>query len=214
MHELFYNTKAVGFDLDGTFYETKGEIDNRIRTKLAEKILEINPSLLNIDSARDYFEKRYANSHSSTRILKEAGYGEDALAIRDWCLANANVLDLIKPNKNLANILERMSEKYELNLLTNSPKQLSLIKLDRLGINAEIFYLKFFDSRKLEGESFEEMISFSKFPAEEHVYVGDSLTSDILPAKRLGMKTIAISSNINEASITINNIREIENLLL
>jgi FMN phosphatase YigB (HAD superfamily) len=214
MNKLFYNTNAVGFDLDGTFYETKGEIDNRIRTKLAEKILEINPNFLDVDSARDYFEKRYAEGNSSTRILKEAGYGEYASTMRDWCLANADILDLIKPNKNLVSILERMSEKYELNLITSSPKQLSLNKLERLGITAEIFYLKFFDSRKSDGESFKEMISFSNFPAEEHVYIGDSLISDILPAKRLGMKTIAVDSNINEASITINNINEIENLLL
>jgi len=210
----FENVSAVDFDLDGTLYPTKGEIDDRIRIKIAEKILDINPGFQNVQKARDYFEERYGVLQGGTKVLREVGYKDNAEEMMDWCLANADILDLIEPNNELAGILSAMKKKYELNLLTSSPEELSLSKLERLGINPDLFYLKFFSASKSDRVGFHTLAHFSVYPAKEHVYVGDSLKSDILPAKNLGMKTIAVGSDILEADVSIKNINNLKDILL
>ena len=52
MNEVFRTTYAVGFDLDGTLYPPNAEIDNRIRNKISERILEKKPEFGNIETAR------------------------------------------------------------------------------------------------------------------------------------------------------------------
>ena len=64
MEEGLREVKAVGFDLDGTLYSTTLEIDERIRTRIAEKILKKVSSLGSIKRARDYFEGEYRKTGS------------------------------------------------------------------------------------------------------------------------------------------------------
>lgn len=213
MNYLLKDVRAVDFDLDGTFYPTTGEIDNRIRNKISEKILELKPEFKGIGSARAYFEERYSELQGGRKVLKEAGY-KNASKVMEDCLAKADVLDLIQPNKELNGILVVMNKKYELNLLTSSPEELSLSKLEMLGIDPGLFSQKLFSASKSDGTDFHTIVHWSVYPAFEHAYVGDRLKSDIFPAKKLGMKTVAVWSEIPEADVSIKSINEIGGLFL
>ena len=67
---------------------------------------------------------------------------------------------------------------------------------------------------KLDGSIFKYFLNKSPYPPEQHVYVGDSLNADIIPAKSLGMKTIAIGKDIFDADFSIKEIYNLESLLL
>jgi FMN phosphatase YigB (HAD superfamily) len=215
----FENIQAVGFDLDGTLYPGVPEIDNRVRTQISQKLMGKDPSLKNIEIARSFFEKRYLELHSGTRILAEVGY-DNASEIMDDCLARADVLDLIKPNLELFDILEKLKEKYVVYLLTSSPKNLSLLKLEKLGINPNVFDFMFCSDfpreglSKTSGAAFDYVIEKIGIDAKSHLFFGDRKKSDIIPAKSKGMKTVAVWKEVPEADLSIKNINQIDSLLL
>lgn len=218
MSEQLQNVKAVGFDLDGTLYPATSEIDDRVRMQIALRILEKKPELENVESARSFFEQRYAKFGGGKKVLMEVGY-EDPPTIMEDCLARANVLDLINPNKELGAMMKRISLKYESYLLTSSPYDLSLSKLEKIGIDPSLFNNIICrdnpkSGSKISGEAFDYVLSLSQFPACQHVYIGNRKKSDILPARERGMKTIAIGSNIREANLYLNSINELEKLFL
>ena len=216
MVEIFDDIVAVGFDLDGTLYKTTPAMNNRVRTRIAEKILEKLPALESVEKSRNFFETHYKELSSGTRVLEEVGY-ENYREVMDECLATANIIDLIKPDMELNNILEDIHSGYITYLLTSSPEQLALKKLEKIGINPELFHVKTFSDtpyigHKHDGTAFQYVIGATSISADDHVYIGDKLNSDILPAKKLGMRTVAVWSEIPEADYSIKNIHDIRRL--
>lgn len=210
--------RAVGFDLDGTLYRSTSKINDCIRTRVAQRILEKRPELKDLRMAREYFEEQYEKIQSATKILSEVGY-KNAPQIMDECLSTADVVDLIPTNPELANLIQQISSKYEINLLTSSPEHLSISKLEKIGIDPHIFsHMIFSDTpgtgMKINGTAFDQLLSLSLFPASKHLYVGDRLASDIIPARSKGMKTVSVWAKIPEADFHISNINEIGDLLL
>lgn len=210
---------AVGFDLDQTLYPDSEKIRDRVRNQIASKLLEERPELIDIKGAREYFEERYAIVGSGSRIIEEIGY-ENPKQVMEQCLADADVLDLIEPNHILDGILRELRNKYEeIYLLTSGFQDLANQKLDKIEINPDIFTRRFYGDTpqigsKLNGTAFQYVITALNIPAEKHVYVGDRLKSDILPAKKLGMKTIAIGNGYSEADTSYAHINAITEALL
>jgi len=217
--EKLKEVRVVGFDLDGTLYQSTPKIDNCIRTQIAKRIFDKKPELQDLKEARDFFELRYAELKSGSKVLKEVGY-KDGAKIVDECALEADILDLIFPNEKLANIIKEVSLKYETYLLTSSFQDWTLSKLKKIGIDGKCFSNKVYGDTlgigsKYNGEAFDYILNLvSDFNAFEHVYIGNSKISDILPAKLRGMKTIAVWSQIPEADISIKNINEIGDFLL
>lgn len=211
--------RAVGFDLDGTLYRTNGEIDGRIRNQIAKRIFDRRSELGNVARAREYFERRYKELESGIKILREVGY-ENASRIMEECLVYADVLDLLEEDETLADVLSQIHDRYEaIYLLTSSPRELALAKLERLGIKPEVFHYSFYSDsegigQKSDGSAFRHVFSQTSIKPFFHVYVGDRLNSDILPAKKSGMKTIAVWSSISDADVSIEHIHDIRGVLL
>ena len=217
MIDIFDDIVAVGFDLDGTLYKLTKEINDRIRNKIAERILERKPDLENILNARTFFESEYKRLHSGIRVMEEIGY-KNAGFVMDGCLAEADIIDLLNEDNELRKVLDEIKENYITYLLTSNPELLSLDKLSALGIDENVFHLMTFSDtprvgRKYDGTAFNYIVKETLVPPENHVYIGDRLNSDILPAKKIGMKTIAVGSEIPEADYSIKDIKEIRNLL-
>lgn len=115
-------------------------------------------------------------------------------------------------NDDTASVLEYLSKKYTLVVLTN---WYTKAQKGRLRYNGLDKYFKniygceygmkpnkdFFDLAR-EDDNYDEC-----------VMVGDSLTSDINPAEALGMRTIHISSDNENTETTINDIRKLKDML-
>lgn len=218
MKDELNNVKSVGFDLDGTLYKLTNEMNDRVRDKISERILQKIPHLENIENARNFFEKTYKEIHSATEVLRKVGY-ENPGIIMDECLANADILDLIKKNENLNYLFIKLNEKYEVYLLTSSPEKLSLEKLAKIGIDKNLFSKKFYSDTpnigsKSEGKAFDYVLKKSIYEPSQHIYAGDRRESDILPAKKRDMKTISVHESIKEADFCILDINNLGELLL
>jgi len=210
--------EAIGFDLDGTLYPTDDKINKRIRKQIAIKIFEKKPELKTIDNSLDYFEKRYQLLKTGTRVLEETGF-ENATEIMNECLANADILDLIQENKRLYEILKKLKLKYKLYIVSSSPRELSLLKLKKVGLSENLFDFGIFSDTpyagpKTTGEAFDYLLKKIKIPPFKHIFIGDRESSDIIPAKSRGMKTIMVGGESSISDITIKNINEIENIFL
>lgn len=217
MHNLFKNIKSVGFDLDNTLYPSSKKIDKRIARVIAEKILQKMPELYYINNAMNFYQKRRMEIGSGKQVLMEIGY-KDAAEIMDGCMAKADFIDLLKRNNSVINILKEIKKKYSTFLITGAPRKLTLSRLEKLGIESSLFdNLIFSDSmdknKKTDGSIFRYYLTISPHSPNEHVYIGDNMMSDILPAKSVGMKTILVGSIDPLADYCIKNFTNIKKLL-
>lgn len=218
MHFSFKKIKSIGFDLDETLYPPNQEINDRIRNEIAKRISEKMPEFNTLEKARQLYEESYKKWKSGSIVLRNLGFKNPEEVMHE-CLSNANVIDLVERDSQLIQILGELKERYELFLITGSPGVVSLQKLKKIGFSPQVFNdLIFGDTwpgaKKIDGSVFREFLKKSKHQAEEHVYVGDNLTSDILPAKSAGMKTIAIGLKTREADVTLENIYQIKKIFL
>jgi len=215
---MFKNIKAVGFDLDNTLYPTSKKIDERISRIIAEKVLYKKPELKTIEKAMDFYQKRRMEIGSGKQVLMELGY-DNAPELMDECISKADFTDLLRKNKTVIQILKEIKKKYSTFLITGAPKGLAISRLEKLGIKSSLFnYLIFSDTsneiKKTDGSVFKYYLSISKYSSNEHVYIGDNLMSDILPAKSTGMKAILVGKNNELADYCIKDFTQLEKLLL
>lgn len=218
MHQIFNNIKAVGFDLDQTLYPPTKKIDDILRQEIAKKILEKKPRLKTIKKVRDIYEKKYNEIGSWTRILDQLGVLNPKEVMYN-CSTNVNILKFIKRDEKLIKIIKSINLRYYTFLITSSPEDFSILKLKKIGLEEDFFkYTIFGDSKgfttKTDPSTFKKFLERSHYLPEEHVYIGDSLKADILPANSLGMKTIAVGNKISDADLSIRHIHDIEKLLL
>ncbi len=218
MIQIFNEIKSVGFDLDNTLYENNSEIDNRIAIEIAKKIFEYKPEIKNLRNARELCDKLYLETGSRTQSLKELGI-ENAGEIAHECMERADFLDLIQHDEKLVKLVIEIHNKYSTFLITSSFSDLAIARLRKIGLDKKLFdYTLFGESampnKKIDGTIFSYFLKRSGYPPHEHVYIGDNLKGDILPAKSLGIKTIAIGKEIPEADYSVKKIYEIRNLLL
>ena len=137
----------------------------------------------------------------------------------DLAVSQADIAALIQQDTTTARIVGEISRRYLTYLLTSSPENAALKKLRAVGINPNFFSHKIYRDNcggrdKQDGSAFRHAVELSDFPAANHVYVGNSAKSDIAPAKRVGMQTIGVWSEIPEADASIPHIHQLEGLLL
>lgn len=218
MYKQFENIKSIGFDLDDTLYPSSKKIDERIVKVIAEKILYKKPELNSINNAMNFYQKRRMEIGSGKQVLMEIGY-EEAAEIMNECMIKADFTDLLKKNFSVIRLLRMLTRKYSTFLITGASKKLALLRLEKLGIESSFFnYLIFSDSlngnKKIDGSVFKYYLTISPYNAEEHVYIGDNITSDILPAKSVGMKTILVGDNSHLADYCVKRLTSIKKVLL
>lgn len=213
--------QKVGFDIDGTMYQRTAEIDGRIQTEIAKRILEKKPELGDVGSALEFFQEQYATGRKGGRtILREVGY-DDSSRVMDQCIVEADVIDLIPRDNDLVSLVSDLSKRYALFVITSNPKDVALRKLERLGLNAQP-YFDFLvcneNGDKRSGEAFEHVIAMSiceGISPYAHLYVGDSPDADISPASTVGMRTVLIDPKTQiDTHEQLRSIRSLRELLL
>lgn len=218
MIELFAQIKSVGFDLDNTLYKNNPEIDERIVVGIAKKILEYKPELKNLKNARMLCDKLFEETGSRTQSLKNLGL-QNAGEIARQCMEQADFIELIKPDKEVVQLIEDIHKKYSNFLITSTIREMAIPRLKKIGLDEKLFDITLFGesalpNKKIDGSIFSYFLEKSKYLSHEHVYIGDNLKGDILPPKSLGMKTIAVGKYILEADYSVEKIYDIRNLLL
>ncbi len=208
------NIKAVGFDLDQTLYPDSPEVQQLVRGEIYRFISETLG--IPYEAAEKRFEREYAKIQGGGRTLEVLGIEDGSERLRD-CIVRADVARILKYDKKLVGMLNRMADDYLLFLITESREEDAKRKLQALGISPELFdFTSYWDTqplRKHTGTIFPKLFESTGLKAEEHLYCGDRLNDDILPAKKAGMKTVLVGSIHSEADHSIKDIHELEALL-
>jgi len=191
--------KVIIFDLDGTLAEfPEGSFDNsQLKKRLsinAENYLSVKLGV-NLPQSKKIIESLRFDFGEELSIGVEECFGID----RSEFLNNVwNITDdsLIKKNYKLKDVVKELSNNFNLFILSDAPK----VWVDFVLLELSLF--DFFTNRKFTGEGayrkslgnahgfFLEKVGV---PPEQCISIGDQEKTDIVPAKKLGMKAILVS---------------------
>jgi len=196
----FKQVKVIGFDLDQTLYPKSPEIDNVIQ----EYIYERMSRKLNIDTktAKNKFVELYhTQGLGGTTSLISLGFpADEASNIIQEALENANIAEFLKPNQDLIDLLNRLKNKYSLDVITGSNRKNTETKLLHLNIPLTLFnsLITAENGSKSLGTSYKLWLShYPNIVPENFLYIGDRVRSDYEIPKTLGIKSILV--NISES---------------
>jgi putative hydrolase of the HAD superfamily len=116
-------------------------------------------------------------------------------------------------------ILEKLSEKYELGILTNGFKETQIRKMKNSGIDKYFSVLVSSDEAnaiKPDKKIFDYAVNKTKHKHENILYIGDDLKNDIIAGKEAGLQGIwlnILSDERHPEVETVLSLKELENLL-
>jgi FMN phosphatase YigB (HAD superfamily) len=101
-------------------------------------------------------------------------------------------------NDGAKKIIETMSKYHELGIMSNQPKEAiePLINANILSLFNRVVIPSKIKIKKSHEKFLFEGINFTGFPASRCIMIGDRLDIDILPANKLGMKTIRFTDSL------------------
>lgn len=212
----FMSIQTVFFDTSDTLYHNE-KLKQAHSDQPIHQLTERNK--ISFDKAKLLFnktEKKLRNSldHvTKASVMKEIGVPR--LEMQEY-IAQIDPSNFLEPDLKLNEILISLNERYKLGIISNILKKTALRVLNALQIREDIFtYFVTVDNTvrsKPNPEPFLKAIELAECSPENCVYVADSLTKDIIPAKKVGMKTVWITNQEMKseyADQTIGNIYEV-----
>jgi len=195
--------KVLVWDLDGTLYQEVPQMKKEIHNNVLKAIAK-NQSV-SLLKAEELFKEAYLQLHSSTRTLLHFGVNRDYVLSGDWY--NQAQLKYLQKDPRLVKVFEKLAHlKHIIN--TNSERSVALKKLKILDLDLSIFD-KIFTSTEMRGKvkpdpySFQLVLQFTKLESSYHLFIGDSLGKEIIPAKELGMKTCLLWDQSEVADLSL-----------
>ena len=208
--------KLIIFDLDGTLYKFTN--DSFVNSGLQKKVLA---------NAKNYIQKKLKQDQAQAqKILREIQkeYGEDiSIALekkyncsrRDYFneVWDISAKGIITSNANIRNILLSLREENKLLLVSDGAMVWIINALRELNI-LDIFEKNILSGdgkkRKSLGNRFDNLSNQYGFLSRDVVVIGDQESTDIIPARNIGFKTIYINDKKSKyADVTIENIDNI-----
>lgn len=212
MKKRFANVKYCIWDVDLTFYTVSSEMREEFKNRAYEYVsqeLEIP-----IDEAKRKYEREFKKRKSKTATMEALGLGKYAIQ---------EVIDSIDKSKYLKKDLRlvqlfRDLRQYKHAIVTNSTKSSIEKTLKILGLEKNLFEViitkEDISAYKPSPEPFLKAMNVLGVKAEECVSIGDVDHSDIIPAKKLGMKTIFVWGKSKQADASVPTVYDAEKLLI
>ena len=205
--------KRFIFDMDGTLYETGSvnfialNIRKNSNTFFMEKFGFSNQKAI---SEYERIKIKY-NGEISIGVEKEYGINRHEYFNKVW---NFQPSKYIQKDNSLKELFEKIKGKVA--ILTTSPRVWAERVLNYLEI-LEFFKDSLFtgepDVRKPDLKAFQQVIDYFKILPNNIYFIGDQEDMDIIPAKKLGMKTIIVGKESKYADFQINSIKELSKFL-
>ncbi len=193
--------KGIIFDLDDTLYDCTGSIKKRA-TLAASKAMA---STLGIPFKKFWAKRKEFMKEDRTfwRVNKRLCHAfkikgkraQEAYKIADDLYYINPPIGNIKPYQGARPMLNRLSKKYTLGLVTFGHMETQQKKLEKLGLKKYFKYVGFDEYGKLEltkKECFEEFCKKLKMKPEEVIVVGDNPKNEIAIGNQMGMTSVRI----------------------
>jgi putative hydrolase of the HAD superfamily len=198
--------RAILFDLDNTLYDANSSSDYS-KDRVFSYLLSIHPRLKREDILSSYerimqnaAEKEAKGIYGAwdrqkrfSKLLQYLRLKDDGLSNRLVTIFGEARADSSKPYPAAYDVLDKLKTKYVLGLITNGPSAYQREAISTLKLGAYFSHILIAEEvgfRKPMKEIFQTALSEVACRPEEAVMVGDNLTVDISPAKKLGMETV------------------------
>ena len=206
--------KVLVWDVEGVLYQKHpkmmGELENTFIKHVAKNLK------IDIHKAEETFKSNLKTYKSKGLSYKKLGL-ENTLDEVQKEIRTLRVEErFIDEDKKLQKIFQELSN-YTHVIFSNQPSQSVSIVLKQLGLNENTFeYIITSDdiiAPKPNPEGFRNVLKFTNLEPEEHLYIGDRLEVDIIPAESIGMKTLLISEEPVSGFNTVKSVYEISQFL-
>ncbi len=195
--------KHIWFDVERTLYKVTPELEEAHKELRYQVFADVLGKVKTEEIGEEY-KRLYQEFGANSLVFSNSGKESDFWA---KTLANLDVTQYVESDPAMASTIQKLADKVPVSLFTNLNIDRTKDILEFQSIEQEVFtHILTGDDvvrRKPNPEGFYKMIELSKVPADQILYVGDRVETDILPAKKLGMQTCLIYSNSPEADICV-----------
>lgn len=211
MDEKFKNVKYCLWDVDLTFYTVSPEMKEELKRRIYEYISQ--KLKIPINEAKQKYEEEFRKRKSKTSSMEALGLGKYAI---QEVIDSIDKKRYLKKDPRLIQLFKNL-KRYKHTIVTNSTKASTEETLKILGLNKNLFEAiitkEDVTDYKPSPEPFLKILKILRAKPEECVSIGDVEASDIIPAKKLGMKTIFVWGKSDHADASVSTIYEVKELL-
>jgi len=214
------NKKTIILDMDGTLYRLKGGSFGN--SKLKEVILRnikifIAQKLKKDEKGAGTILKTITSKYKEcVSVGLEKEYGIDRFEYFEY-VWNIDPKTLIDFNPDLKKLLKGLKQNYNIVLISDAPrvwvnKILEFLEIEE--VFEELVYSGEGDTRKEFGNGFSLRIKEMGVQPSNCISVGDQEHTDIIPAKKIGFKTVYVGEKAKStADCSIADINSLERAL-
>ena len=210
------NKPTIFLDMDGTLYAFKS---GSFEKSLLKKRMIKNALLFMMDTLK-------VTMIESKNILKEikTKYGENiSVGLEELydipkdiyfdTVWDIKAKDIIKYDKKIKNLILNLKKKYNIFIVSDAPRVWVTNALKEMQIDYELRDAVISGEgkyRKIFYNQFKYIIDKYNLKPADCISIGDQEKTDIIPAKKLGMKTIFIGKTKNKyADFTVSDIKKL-----
>ena len=203
--------KAIFFDADNTLYKLNAKRAYRNLFKYLSQEIKIPPKKIEkkwqeiLDDVLDnpeksllpYYRHRLYPIKETLKFYDFSAKKSEALSKKALDKFFDDLVKDIKFEKNLKNLIQKLKKKYKLIIFTEEFKEYLPKKLNRIFGGWKKYFLfavtpDIIKIMKPSEKYFRYALKKLKLKPSEVVVIGDSLERDIIPAKKIGIKTFHI----------------------
>lgn len=201
----FSKIKAIFFDTSDTLYKNEG-----LEKAYPQKLVELIAKTKNISKEaakqllKDTTESLKSSEKHVTKVRAAAELGITRPEVHESAFCKVIPSDYLVKDEELNAVIASLAKSYRLGIISNLKKSHMLEVFKALGLSSGMF--SYFVTEdvvqeiKPAAEPFLKAIELAQCASDECLYIGDSPTKDMLPAKKVGMKTILITESQSEVS--------------
>lgn len=203
--------KRLIFDIDGTlvagvdFRPAQEEMLKRAKIYSKENLSKLVMAIETYEDNFDCYSKINFIKHinSFLDINLEEKYSEEIIEIcKDI---------MIDKNDRIVNLLQELSSKYEMVILSNFFEEVQRSRLTKMGINQ--FFTEYYGEKLIKPNRQVYIDACRGHNPNECVMIGDNFRLDIKPARELGINTIYINPKEEQVEFPdVISIKKIEDL--
>jgi len=201
------------WDVDGTLYKSRPELVEAIQHEVYKRVAA--GLSVPYEEARSRFLAIYDRLGGATATLIELGL--DRSLIQD-AVDSIDKTKYLKPDRRLKEMFENRLQSFEHIIVTNTSRKGTIRTLEILGLPYKLFQgiitADDVARSKPDLEPYLEALKMTGSPASQHVSIGDREKVDILPAKKLGMRTILVWGASKTADVSVPTVYDVPSVLV
>jgi HAD superfamily hydrolase (TIGR01549 family) len=207
----FKGVKYCIWDVDLTFYRVTQEMADGLKDRIYEYISQGKE--ITLGEAKKDYEREFERTKSKTAAMVALGFSKYAI---QEVIDSIDKQKYIKKDPRLIQLFNTL-DNYKHAIVSNSTRVSVNETLKRLGLEKDLFKTIITKDEVSEYKPspapFLRVMEKLGARPEECVSIGDVENSDIIPAKKLGMKTIFVWGSLEEADASVPTVYDIEKLL-